>query len=732
MSSEPEMSAKDKTVLRMTRDGAVEENMTEGTAANISNRLDEPELVKPHEIAVSEDISKKPRQQKIGEALRSSEGQREVPLSEAQNQISQFHDIPISVSSPIPIPIAGVHHASPVNMGVVVAETVVTHKLRKTKKKANVDVNSVLNKADDVASNKPVADGSSQDKKIQRLEGKSEKLHDRLDKAREKIPARKVVKKERVFDENTGKGKTRLSFEDELKMPKQQSKLAFEAEKQVNKVGNTFGSVVHGKIHEVERDNSGVEAAHKTEIVAEAAVNRVARHREHSANKPYEKVSKLEHKADATDTKLHVNRTMQESPEMQKKSGLSKQYQKRKIKKQYAAAKKAGSQTAGNAASSGAKKTSEKAADKVKDFISKNKKVFLWLGAGVLIIVLISAGISACTAMLSQTGGAVIASSYLSEDEAMLGAEAAYSGLEANLRNDLANFENLHPGFDEYRYELDDIEHDPYVLVSILSAFYEGEFTLAEIQGMLGVLFEKQYILTLTEEVEVRYRTETRTGSYTVTDPETGETSTETYSYEVQVPYNYYILNVDLENFNLSHVPVYIMSEDQLSMYAVYMSGLGNREDLFPSSSYVDKYITNPPQLYEVPAAYLDDATFSTLLTEAEKYLYYPYVWGGSSPATSFDCSGFVSYVLTNSGLVNTGRLGAQGIYNVCTPISRANAKPGDLIFFVGTYDTPGVSHVGIYVGDGVMLHCGDPIHYTSIDTSYWQQHFYAFGRPAY
>jgi len=732
MSREPEMSAKDKTVLRMTRDGAVEENMTDGTAANISKRLDEPELVKPHVNPFSIEAQSKPRQQKVGEALRSTEGQREAPINEMQSVLPQSHDISTSSSSPLPNSFSSAYHSAPVNMGVVVAETVVTHKLRKTKKKASVDVDSVLKKTDEVTSGRPDVEGNSQDRKIQRLESKSEKLHERLDNAREKLPTRKVVKKERVFDDKTGKGKTRLYFEDELKIPKQQSKLAFEAEKQVKKVGNTFGSVVHGKIHEVERDNSGVEAAHKTEIVAEAAVNRAIRHQEHNANKPYEKISKLEHKVDVADTKLHVNRTIQENPELQKKSGLNKQYQKRKIKKQYAAAKKAGSQTAGNAASSGAKKTGEKAADKVKEFVSKNKKVFLWLGVGVLVIVLISAGISACAAMLSQTGGAVIASSYLSEDEAMLGAEAAYSALEENLRNELANFDSLHPGYDEYRYELDEIEHDPYVLVSILSAFYEGEFTLDEIQGMLCVLFEKQYILTLTEEIEVRYRTETRTDSYTVTDPETGETSTETYTYEVQVPYNYYILNVDLENFNLSHVPVYIMSEDQLSMYATYMSGLGNREDLFPSSSYVDKYITNPPQLYEVPAAYLDDATFSALLTEAEKYLYYPYVWGGSSPATSFDCSGFVSYVLTNSGLVNTGRLGAQGLYNVCTPVSRANAKPGDLIFFVGTYDTPGVSHVGIYVGDGVMLHCGDPIHYTSIDTSYWQQHFYAFGRPAY
>ena len=259
-----------------------------------------------------------------------------------------------------------------------------------------------------------------------------------------------------------------------------------------------------------------------------------------------------------------------------------------------------------------------------------------------------------------------------------------------------------------------------------------GEWKNKDPENLSRGLFDKQYILTEDVEVEVRYRTETRTGTTNVTDPETGETSTETYTYEVEVPYNYYICTVTLENFNLSHVPVYIMSEDQLSMYSTYMSTLGNREDLFPGSEYVNKYIENPPNDYTVNPDYLSDEKFSTLLTEAEKYIGYPYVWGSSNPSTSFDCSGFVSYVLTNSGLVNTGRLGAQGLYNVCTLVSSSDAQPGDLVFFVGTYDTPGVSHVGIYVGDGVMLHCGDPIQYSSINTSYWQSHFYAFGRPAY
>ena len=226
-------------------------------------------------------------------------------------------------------------------------------------------------------------------------------------------------------------------------------------------------------------------------------------------------------------------------------------------------------------------------------------------------------------------------------------------------------------------------------------------------------LFDRQYILTEDVVVEVRYRTESRTDS-------------EGNSYTVEVPYNYYICYVTLENKNLSHLPLEIMSEEQMARYALYMSTLGNRPDLFLESAYVEKYITNPPADYDVPEKYLDDETFAAILEEAEKYLGYPYVWGGSSPATSFDCSGFVSWVINHSGW-NVGRLGAQGLYNICTPTS--NPKPGDLVFFVGTYDTAGVSHCGIYVGDGMMIHCGDPIQYANLNTSYWQSHFYAYGR---
>jgi hypothetical protein len=309
--------------------------------------------------------------------------------------------------------------------------------------------------------------------------------------------------------------------------------------------------------------------------------------------------------------------------------------------------------------------------------------------------------------------------------------------MEAELQEYLDTYESTYY-YDEYHYDLDEIEHGPYVLLSAISALHGGEWTIDEIGGTLQMLFDKQYILTETVTTETRYRTETRTGERQVTDPETGaylydeygEPIMEEYEYEVQVPYTYYICTVELENFNLSHVPVYIMSEEQLSMYATYMSTLGNRPDLFPLSGYVARYYLTEYEVYDIPEEALEDEQFAAMIEEAEKYLGYPYVWGGSHPPTSFDCSGFVSWVLNNCGVGwNVGRLGADSLRGCCTTISADEARPGDLIFFQGTYDTPGASHVGIYVGEDMMIHCGDPIQYSSIDTSYFREHFMCFGR---
>ena len=476
----------------------------------------------------------------------------------------------------------------------------------------------------------------------------------------------------------------------------------------------------------MEGENSGVQAGHLGERQIEKAVGYGGR-RFHQARadrklKPWRDVSKAEQAAVKANADFYWQKSVMENPRLASSNPISRLWQKKRLQKQYAAAHRAGTgaaQAAGKAsqtAASAAKKGGGTIAQKLGGFVTKNKHALLVVGGLGLLLLLILGLLQSCTSMFGGGTSGLVGSSYLSEDADLTGAEAAYCGMEAELQEYLDTYEATHD-YDEYHFDLDEIEHDPYVLLSILSALHEGVFTLDEVQGDLEMLFEKQYILTETVTTETRYRTETRTDS-------------EGNSYTVRVPYTWYICTVTLENFDLSHVPVYMMDEDQLSMYALYMSTLGNRPDLFPSSGYVSKYVENPPTAWDVPAEYLTDERFATLITEAEKYLGYPYVWGGSSPETSFDCSGFVSYVLNHTGLCSIGRLTAQGLYNVSTPV--ADPQPGDLVFFVGTYDTSGVSHVGIYAGDNMMLHCGDPISYTNLNTSYWQSHFYAYGRPPY
>ena len=536
---------------------------------------------------------------------------------------------------------------------------------------------------------------------LERVVRKADRAAVKLEKAEAKIPKKTVKVKKRVVDSESGKVTTRLFFE-EADKKRPPSKLAHAARKAPL---DTVRSAVHRKLREEGDDNPGTEAANTLTETAERTW-RIAEsaHRSH-AEKPYRKADKAEAAADKANLKALNKQYEQEYGRAS--NPYSRWQQKQAIKKEYAAAKAgngAGNTVKASETTAKAAKRAAEGSKKAGSFFVRHKKGFLIAGGVAAAILLLMTCISSCSTLFQGGISGIAASTYPLEDVDMLAAEAAYCAMEDELREYLNSYESTHD-YDEYHFDLDEIEHDPYVLISILSALHEGEFTLDEVQGTLQMLFEKQYILTEEVIVETRYRTETDTW----TDAD-GNTHTETY----RVPYDYYICNVKLENFNLSHVPVYIMSQEQLSMYATYMSVLGNREDLFGDSPYVDKYITNPPADYDVNPEYLNDEKFAALITEAEKYLGYPYVWGGSNPDTSFDCSGFVSYVLTNSGLVNTGRLGAQGLYNVCTPVSKANAQPGDLIFFVGTYDTPGVSHVGIYVGDGVMIHCGDPIQYTS------------------
>ena len=536
----------------------------------------------------------------------------------------------------------------------------------------------------------------------------------KADKAQAKIPKKTVVKKERGFDPATGKVKTQLRFE-EVDKKKPPSKLTHAVQ---DAPANFVLSQVHREVRQSEDDNVGVEAAHKVEQAVESGGRLVqSAHRAHQL-KPYRAAIRAERKLeraniDALQKKAEIN-----SPTS---NPVSKWQQKQAIKKQYAAAKhNQAAQTTAKAAENtakAAKKAAEKA-EKAGKYVWEHRRGFAIAAAILLMLAFLLNGLSSCSVMMDGVGSGIAASTYPSQDADMLGAEAQYCEMEAELQRYLDTYESTHD-YDEYHFDLDTIEHDPYVLISMITALHQGEWTLDEVQGTLQMLFDRQYILTEDVVVETRYRTETDTW----TDAE-GNTHTDTY----QVPYDYYICTVTLENFNLSHVPVYIMSEEQLGMYATYMATLGNRPDLFPGSGYIGKYVEGSYTDYDIPPEALDDEVFAAIIKEAEKYLGYPYVWGGSSPSTSFDCSGFVSWVINHSGW-GVGRLGAQGLCNICTPVPSANVKPGDLVFFTGTYDTPGVSHVGIYVGNNMMIHCGDPISYANLNSNYWQSHFYRYGR---
>ncbi len=551
---------------------------------------------------------------------------------------------------------------------------------------------------------------------------KADKAADKLDKAEAKLPQKKV--KTRVVDPKTGKITTKLSFEDK-KRPASKLTHAIEAAP-----GETVLAAVHREVRENEQDNIGVESTHKIEETAEGGY-RIGRsaYRSHQL-KPYRAADRAEVRADKANIKALDKTAQQQNPQFSS-NPYSRWQQKRAIKKEYTAAKKAGngakstakaSETTAKAVKCAAEETKKAAA-----FVARHKKAFLIVGGIAAVVVLLMAGISSCSVLFQGGAAGVGAATYASEDNAMQAAETQYCGMEAELQQYLDDYETTH-SYNDYHYDLDPIEHDPYVLISMLSALHGGEWTIDEVQDTLQMLFDRQYILTENVTTETRYRTEQRTGYRQVINPNTGAVTYVPYTYTVQVPYTYYTCTVTLENFNLSHVPVYVMSEEQLSMYAMYMGTLGNRPDLFTDSDYIGLYIDGDYEDYEIPPEALEDETFAVMITEAEKYLGYPYVWGGSSPSTSFDCSGFVSWVINHSGWA-VGRLGAEGLRNICTRVSASNVQPGDLIFFQGTYDTTGASHVGIYVGDNKMLHCGDPIQYASIDTNYWQTHFLSYGR---
>ena len=562
---------------------------------------------------------------------------------------------------------------------------------------------------------------------VKKAAGKAEKAAAKAEKAVDKITPKKHRKLRQEADVSASRtAKLRFGKAKADDIPPKPSGIKRTA---TRAPVDTLSANVHKSISRYEDDNVGVQTAHQTELGAETAYH-VADHAVYSHKlKAYDKAEKLVSKSDKANVNALFEKFKKDNPNASS-NPLSRWQQKHNIKKEYAAAR-AGK--GGKATAKGAEKTAKGAkslTQKITDFCVSHKTALLWVLAIGLLFMVISGMFSSCSTMFQGGTQVVLGTSFTAEDEDILGTDEDYTALENDLRSQVDNIESTHPGYDEYRYALDEIGHNPYELASYLTVVFE-DYTREEVQATLQQLFEQQYELILEEEVEIRTRTETRTGTRTHTDPETGETWEEEYEYEVEVEYEYYILNVTLRNYGLgSVIRSSGLSADQLERYEVLLETLGNRSYLFGEDvssapggggEYTD---------YDIPGEALTDTAFANMIREAEKYLGYPYVWGGSSPSTSFDCSGFVSWVINNCGNGwSVGRQTANGLKNLCDIIPPSEAKPGDLIFFQGTYNTSGASHVGIYVGNGMMIHCGDPISYASIETNYWQQHFYCFGR---
>ena len=694
-------------------------------------------------------------------------------------------------------------------------------------------------------------------RKLERLQKKAEKAGKKTEAARRKLPKKKEYSLERVFDEKTGRAKYVLVAVVKEKPFKEDSPV----KKMAGRTGSEFTNFAHGKVAEVEKENSGVEGAHKTEQKAEDTYRFVKRHYKNKEQRQRKKVAKLEKKQFKKEVSFRYQKFLEENPEMQEKTlkkQLQKRMQKQRIKREYAKARRAG-QAAKNTKEAAVKSANftTTVAKKLQEIAAKHASLLATVAAFGVLLIMIMTSISSCGAMFPEGMSTTLAGSYMSVPAEIDAADLAFSELEMELQKEIDSIETDYPDYDEYRYNLDAIGHDPFALISYLSAVHT-EFTAADVQGEIESLFDEMYELTLNPTTETRTRTVTKTGTRTVTNAD-GTTSTETYTYEEEEEYTVTILEVTLTAKDLNVVVAGHMDSEQKEIYALYnethgltqqfytplnlywynyvssyygyrinpvtgaeqlhrgvdiavptgttvlaaMDGTvttaaydsyyGNYVVIEDSNGYCTKYAHmdtlsvsagqtvkhgdsigttgntgsstgshlhieclyngeyyNPLFYFEagegtlygetpasgsgggnaIPPDSYDDAAVQALMEEAAKYLGYPYVWGGSSPSTSFDCSGFVCWVFTNSGVHNLPRTTAQGIYDQCTPVSAADAKAGDIIFFTGTYNSAGpVSHVGIYCGNGTMIHCGDPIKYASINTSYWQSHFYAFGR---
>lgn len=527
--------------------------------------------------------------------------------------------------------------------------------------------------------------------------------------------------------------KGRLSFEDEKGGIVRG--VGMGVKKVARKGVDTATGFAHRKVHQVEKDNSGVEAAHKSEEAAEHLHHFVK-----GRKKPKEKSARAEKQVSEEQKSIRLKFSESEGgtaentaePPLKKKQTQppptaaggegkavgAKFYQKKQYKDAYAAAKR-GQKTSKQAAAT-ANSITEKAKAAVQEIVVKNKALWVGIGVGILLVLVMLGAFSSCGAAVQGTGSTFVGTTYPSKDADMKGAEEDYLELEKELDQQIRQMESTHPGYDEYRYQLDEIGHDPYQLISHLTAVYE-QFTRGQVKPVIKELFKQQYLLKVWETIEIRTRMETRVGVRPTVDA-FGNVSMETYTYEEEVEYEYKILNILLKNKGFDTIARKNMNQKQTGRYDAYNLTYGNRPELFGAGSPTYSGGTTGSIgagggtggsgggfKYDIPSESLSDEKFARMIEEAEKYLGMPYVWGGSSPSTSFDCSGFVCWVINNCGNGwSVGRTTANGLRGKCSYVSPADAQPGDLIFFEKTYNTVGASHVGIYVGNGMMIHCGD------------------------
>ena len=577
------------------------------------------------------------------------------------------------------------------------------------------------------------------DKLRQEREGAENTLRDSRNKAadsstgdsnKKKAEHRRQIRHEADLAKMRSK---KLKSEQEVKAKKNAAasgKKSGKPKKPGNLAADALSAKAHQSVRNADQDNnSGVEAAHFTEGSAEGAVRAGSRFQYGRKLRQYKKLERLEKKADKDAVDSIFAERMKSDPQAGS-NFFSRWRQKQAIKKEYAAAK-AGAAAAENTAAGTAKAAQGTASitEKAFQFVQSHSHIIIGIAAVGLLVLVIAGSVSSCSVLINGGGNVVLGTSYTAEDEDLKGVETDYTKLEDKLRKQIDRIETDHPGYDEYRYNLAEIGHNPYELASLLTVEFEN-YTRSQVQARLQSIFEAQYELKLEEKVEIRTRKETRVG-YRY-NPITG--TGHTYTYQVTVQYEYKILNVTLLNRGVDYVARNSgLTDDQLQRYEVTLECRGNRDDLFAGIAFATPDgagSSGEYQDYDIPGEALTDEKFRKMITEAEKYLGYPYVWGGSSPSTSFDCSGFVSWVINHCGNGwNVGRQTANGLMGKCDIIPKSEAKPGDLIFFQNTKNTSGASHVGIYVGNGMMIHCGNPISYASIETNYWRQHYYCMGR---